>query len=280
MSAKKSKIICGPWALITLGEYMQSKIVSDYFIHEYFLIHKEYTKEELVCEFLKTITTIFNYQFNNVNLLFEAFTHKSFAHEVKIDLNNNEKLEFLGDSVLQLVISEEIYKRYEMLDEGSLSKLRSAIVNENTLAQIGNYYKLSHYLLVGKGEFKNKGHERPSLVSDAFEAIIGAIYLDSNYEKSKTILLNLIEKFELTNKKIIDQSIILDFDAKSRLQEIVMAKFKTTPKYISAATENDQFSITLMINEHNLGTLTHQSKKKAMQLLAKKVLENNEIAKL
>ena len=259
---------------------MQSKIVSDYFINEYFLIHKEYTKEELVSEFLNFITDIFDYQFKDKNLLFEAFTHKSFAHEVKLELNNNEKLEFLGDSVLQIVISEEIYKRYEMLDEGSLSKLRSAIVNENTLAEIGNYYQINRYLLVGKGELKNKGYERPSLISDAFEAIIGAIHLDSNFETAKSVLLKLIAKFEKTNKKIIDQSIILDFDAKSRLQEVVMAKFKTTPKYVSEPTENDQFNITLMINDHKLGTITHQSKKKAMQLLAKQILENNEIAKL
>lgn len=259
---------------------MQSKIVSDYFINEYFLIHKEYTKEELISEFLKTITTIFDYKFNNTNLLFEAFTHKSFAHEVKVDLSNNEKLEFLGDSVLQIIISEEIYKKYQMLDEGSLSKLRSAIVNENTLAEIGNYYKIGSFLLVGKGEIKNKGYERPSLVSDAFEALIGAIYLDSNFETTKNILLSLIKKFEISNKKIIDQSIILDFDAKSRLQEVVMAKFKTAPKYISESIENDQFSITLMVNEHKLGSITHSSKKKAMQLLAKKVLENNDIAKL
>lgn len=259
---------------------MQSKIVSDYFINEYFLIHKEYTKEDLVLEFLNFRTDFFDYKFTDKNLEFEAFTHKSFAHEVKVDLNNNEKLEFLGDSVLQIIISEEIYKRFEMLDEGSLSKLRSAIVNENTLAEIGKFYQIDKYLLVGKGELKNKGYERPSLVSDAFEAIIGAIYLDSNFETSREVLLKLIEKYEQINKKIIDQSIILDFDAKSRLQEVVMAKFKTTPKYISEVLDNDQFNITLMINEHKLGSITHQSKKKAMQLLAKKILENNEIAKL
>lgn len=259
---------------------MQSKIVSDYFNNEYFLIHKEYNKEELISEFLKFSKSIFDYQFHNTNLLFEAFTHKSFAHEVKVDLNNNEKLEFLGDSVLQIVISDELYKRYEMLDEGSLSKLRSAIVNENTLSEIGTFFKISDFLLVGKGELKNKGYLRPSLVSDAFEAIIGAIYLDSNFEKVKDVLLNLIKKYETKNKLIIDQSIILDFDAKSRLQEVVMAKFKTTPKYMSVATDDDHFNITLMINDHKVGTIKHQSKKKAMQILAKQTLENNEIAKL
>ena len=234
---------------MTLGEYMQSTIVSNHFINEYFLIHKEYTKEDLKKEFFQLCTSIFNYQFKNQDLLFEAFTHKSFAHEVKTEIKDNEKLEFLGDSVLQLVISEELYRRYEMLDEGSLSKIRSAIVNETTLAKIGNHYQLSKFLMVGKGEFKNKGFQRDSLISDCFEAIIGAIYLDSNYETARTILLQLIEGFEKNNTKVIDQSVILDFDAKSKLQEIVMAKFKTSPKYISETINNDQFKVSLLINE-------------------------------
>lgn len=262
---------------------MQSTIVSNHFINEYFLIHKEYTKEDLKKEFFHLCSSIFNYQFNNKDLLFEAFTHKSFAHEVKTQINDNEKLEFLGDSVLQLVISEELLHRYEMLDEGSLSKLRSAIVNETTLAKIGNFYHLSKFLMVGKGEFKNKGFERDSLISDCFEAIIGGIYLDSNYEVTKTVLLKLIENYERQNPKIIDQSVILDFDAKSKLQEIIMAKYKTSPKYVSETLNNDQFKVTLVINDKEIESIQHQSKKKAMQLLAKEVLhklQNNEIAKL
>lgn len=266
---------------MTLGECMQSVIVSDYFINEYFLIHKEYTYADLHDQFISRCSSIFNYTFKNNKLLFEAFTHKSFAHEVKVKINNNEKLEFLGDSVLQLVISDALIQKFEMLDEGSLSKLRSAIVNESTLAKIGHFYKLGNHILVGKGELKTKGFLRESLISDCFEAIIGAIYLDSNYENAKRVLLGLVDKYEKnTNDLIIDQSIILDFDAKSKLQEIVMAKFKQTPKYISEQVENDEFEVSIFIDEKKIGTTRNKSKKKAMQILAKNILKNNEIARL
>lgn len=256
---------------------MQSTIVSDYFINEYFLLHKEYNQQVLVEEFLGKIPTIFDYKFKDNNLLFQSLTHKSFAHEVKVELDNNEKLEFLGDSVLQIVVSEALYKKFSMLDEGSLSKLRSAIVNEQTLADIARFYHLDKYILVGKGELKNKGYEKDSILSDTFEAILGAIYLDSSFDKAKSVLINLIEKYESKVKPVFDQRIILDFDAKSRLQEVVMAKYKTTPKYISKEITPNKYEITLMINDKSYGQLIHNSKKKAMQILAKQTLEQNKI---
>lgn len=256
---------------------MQSMIVSEFFINEYFLFNKDYTQNDLVAQITEKIPSIFNYQFNDKNLLLNALTHKSFAHEVKVSLENNEKLEFLGDSVLQIFVSEFLYENFKDLDEGALSKLRSAIVNEKTLSEIANFYKINCYILLGKGELKNKGHEKDSILSDTFEALLGAIYLDAGYTKTKEIFMTLIKNYEQLAKPIFDQSIILDFDAKSRLQEVVMAKYKSNPKYVSHEISQNSFEVKIFINNVEVNSVIHSSKKKAMQILAKQVLENNQI---
>ena len=224
------------------------------------------------------ISDIFDYSFKNAHYLFQAFTHKSFAHEVKIAVENNEKLEFLGDSVLQMVVSEQLYLLFPQGTEGELSKLRSSIVNEVTLASLGRHFHLSHFILLGKGEFKGQGYNKDSIIADTLEAILGAIYLDSNFETTKTVLLNLFATYEKDNKtKIFDYSMMKSFDAKSKLQELVMEKYKTTPKYVAQILNENEFEISLFINERCIDSIQHKSKKKAMQLLAKKVLENQNI---
>lgn len=259
---------------------MKPELLSDYFINEYLLLNKTDQFLSFSNEFFKHVSTVLNYKFTDKNLLLTAMTHKSFAHEVKFDLPNNEKLEFLGDSVLQIIISEKLFTDFPDLNEGDLSKLRSAIVNENTLAKLGHFFNLNSILLIGKGELKTKGYNRASLLSNAFEATLGAIYLDSNIDTVKTILINSIEKYEKTAKdKIISIDMINDFDSKSKLQEVVMKLYKVTPCYESEEltkknSKEKYFKVNLKIQDRLIATIENDSKKKAMQLLAQKTLKN------
>lgn len=253
---------------------MQSEIVSLHFNNEFFVLHPNYTKEQIIGEFLDKCPRLFNYDFKNTELLFNAFIHKSFAHEVKIELTPNEKLEFLGDSVLQLIISEVLYERFSDLNEGELSKLRSTIVNEQILAKIGRFYQINKLILLGKGEVKSQGFDKDSIIADTLEAIIGAIYLDGQYSLTKNIVLSLFEDFEnKTKTKIFANENLLHFDAKSRLQEMVMAKYKSMPIYESKDLSNQKYEVKLIIEGKTVETLVHNSKKKAMQILAKNILD-------
>jgi ribonuclease-3 len=259
---------------------MKQELLSDYFNNEYLLLNKSEDLNSFSNEFFKYVSTVLNYKFKNSNLLVLAMTHKSFAHEVKFEMENNEKLEFLGDSVLQIIISEKIFTDFPNLNEGQLSKLRSAIVNENTLAKLAHHFNLNATLLIGKGELKNKGYNRASLLSNAFEAVLGAIYLDSNITIVKDILINSIEKYEeATGDKIISIDKINDYDSKSKLQEIVMKLYKVTPTYESEEltkknSKEKYFKVNLKIKNTIVATTENDSKKKAMQLLAQKTLKN------
>lgn len=230
--------------------------------NEYFSIHKQFL----------------GYSFKNTELIFKAFTHKSFVHEVSSELDNNERLEFLGDSVLQMVVSEKLYSKFPTLSEGELSKIRSAIVNEESLGKIAKFYEISQFLLVGKGELKTKGLERASLISNCFEAFLGAVLLDSNYDVAKKLLLKLFEQFEKeTGLELFDPKILLNHDAKSKLQEIVMNLYKETPTYESTELQKKNskekyFQVKLKVKNQILGVEENLSKKKAMQILAQKTL--------
>lgn len=211
--------------------------------------------------------------------IFRALLHKSFVNESKYIVTNNEKLEFLGDSVLQLYMTEKLYKELPDMNEGELSKLRASIVNEQVLYQVGKELGLDKYVVLGKGELKEKGHLKPSIISDCFEALLGALYLRDGYEKCAKVIEQIFEKYQKQNKiNLFSKDALLDFDAKSTLQEIVMKKFKQTPEYRSVATQrdgNDVFEISLFIGEQKVLSNTFESKKKGMQLIAKEVLKNN-----
>ena len=211
----------------------------------------------------------------NPEILFTAFTHKSFSHENKRATINNERLEFLGDSVLQLYITSRLLELYPNEDEGRLSKLRSSIVNENSLADLSKNIMISEFLLVGKGERKEEGYFKKSLLADTFEAFIGANYQSLGIEKAFDFLSSLLE--DEKNKKLFDISILTSFDYKSSLQELVMKKFKITPDYKVEEKEKDKqkiFKITLWIGNNELTSIEASSKKKGMQELAKRTIEN------
>lgn len=164
--------------------------------------------------------------FKNKDLLVEALTHRSYLNENKKIKNSNERLEFLGDSVLSLIISTEIFIRKQDLPEGELTSLRSALVRTKTLADLAKNLKLGDYLLMSKGEEKSGGRENTSLLADTFEAILGAVYLDCGLGKVRVILGKMLfdQIDEFSNPKAI-------FDYKSKYQEVVQDKNKISPVY-------------------------------------------------
>ena len=154
-----------------------------------------------------------SYQFKDINLLKQALTHRS------VSKKNNERLEFLGDSVLGCVISLEIYQRFPLIDEGQLSRLRSSLVRGQTLAKLAKTLNISESLLLGQGELKSGGFRRESIQADAFEAILGAIFLDSDYTTVSEIILKLYN--DLLNDSGPEDSLK---DFKTQLQELLRKK--------------------------------------------------------
>lgn len=181
-------------------------------------------------------TALIGYQFNNVALLTQALTHRSFA------ANNNERLEFLGDSVLNFIIAHQLYNRFSKLPEGDLSRLRAALVKESTLSEIAFSLNVGETLKLGEGELKSAGYKRPSILADALEAIIGAVYLDGGFAAAEALVLKLYE-LKLAN---IDPKII-DKDAKSQLQEYLQGKKIELPEYGVVSIEGEAHAQTFKI---------------------------------
>jgi ribonuclease-3 len=167
---------------------------------------------------LELLQSIINYKFHDISLLKNALTHSSYANEVKKrNLPDNERLEFLGDAVLELSSSDYIYKTYN-LAEGDMTRMRASIVCEPTLALCARQFRLPEFIMLGKGEDMTGGRKRDSIVSDACEALIGAIYLDGGFANAKEFVNNFILN-DLENKQLF-------FDSKTILQEIVQARGK------------------------------------------------------
>lgn len=208
------------------------------------------------------------YSFKNQNLLQRALTHKSFNKD------NNERLEFLGDAVLDLVVANTLYVDFLHYSEGDLSKLRAALVNEKSLAKIAQYLNLGKYLNLSNSEVNNGGRQKPSLLSNAFEAILGAIYLESGYEKAQNIAEKIINKIYPN----IDIDIIKDY--KTKLQEITQAKLAKTPEYkvlsSNGPDHKKEFTIGLFLNDELIAQAVGKSKKEAEQIAAKITLKKFE----
>lgn len=166
---------------------------------------------------MQELEKIIGYKFNDKKILERALTHSSYTKKSDTP-DNNERLEFLGDAVLELIISEFLFKNYKKMDEGNLSRFRSKIVCETSLALIAKKINLGKFLKLSHGEEINGGREKNSILSDATEALFAAIFLDSNFATAKNFILNLITN----TKEIMDTNNIVD--AKSRLQEIFQEK--------------------------------------------------------
>lgn len=202
------------------------------------------------------------YCFKNKKLLKHAMMHSSYANEHRLDRSeNNERLEFLGDAVLELSSSEFLYHNYPQKPEGELTRLRASLVCEPTLAFCTREIELGSYLLLGKGEELTGGRERPSVVSDAMEALIGAIYLDGGFASAKEFVFRFILN-DMENKKLF-------FDSKTILQEIVQGQYEATLSYELLREEgpdhNKNYEVQVVLGKTAIGKGKGRTKKAAEQ---------------
>ena len=210
------------------------------------------------------------YKFNNINLLKNALTHSSYANEVRNGFSSNERLEFLGDSVLSIVVSDYIYKHYPNMPEGELTKLRASLVCEKSLCAFSRELELGSYLMLGKGEDKGGGRERDSILADAFEAVLAAIYLDGGMEPARRHVMN----FVLRELKHTDDEVFKDY--KTALQEIIQRNPEESVTYIlideSGPDHDKSFTVEVRLNSNVIGKGTGKNKKRAEQIAAKEAL--------
>ena len=221
-------------------------------------------------EFQKT----FGHSFNNIQFLIRAITHRSFVFENQhLPMQDNETLEFLGDAVLDLAVGSLLFTKYPEMAEGELTKLRAALVQESHLAIIAQDINLGNILLLGKGEENSGGRHKPSILSCAYEAIIGAVFIDSSYDHSQEIIYNQFAYRIEDVQNAIDKS-----DAKSKLQEITQQEFNQAPTYVLDKSEGPDHDKTFTISVHFRGsilaTATAKSKKAAEQKAAEMAIAN------
>ena len=212
------------------------------------------------------------YHFNNKDLLKEALTHSSYANEHKAQkIKYNERLEFLGDAVLSIVVSDYIFKNCPELPEGELTKLRASLVCEKSLFKFAKMINLGSFLVLSKGERNNGGSNRPSILSDAFEALIAAIYIDGGIECAAKHILNFVIP-EIKNTK---QKKIKDY--KTTLQEIIQKNPGEQLEYVlvneSGPDHNKHFVVEVHLNSNVIGKGGGRSKKEAEQQAAREALE-------
>lgn len=221
----------------------------------------------------KELEKKFDYKFKDIALLKKALSHRSYANEKKLPATeHNERLEFLGDAVLELAVSEILMERFPQFTEGDLSKLRAAIVNEKQLAELAKKYEVGRFIKLGLGEERSHGRRKPSLLSDAYEAILGAIYQDSNFRRAKR---SIRKHYEELLKDRDPEEFYRDY--KTELQEKAQYFFKTVPTYkLSAQHGPDHakiFEVELTIKGEVFGSGRGRSKKAAEQMAAHESLK-------
>jgi len=211
--------------------------------------------------------------FIDKDLIKKAFTHRSYLNENRsLKLEHNERLEFLGDAVLELVVTDFLYKKFPQKNEGELTALRSALVKAETLATAAEVVGMNSYLLLSKGESKDTGRARQYILANTFESVVGAIYLDQGYDVAgKFIADQLFSQIDeiIENKKFID--------AKSRFQEMAQEKTGFTPSYKLVKEvgpdHNKIFTVSVTVGEEEITEGEGKSKQEAEQMAAEKALE-------
>lgn len=223
-------------------------------------------ENETIKEFQEKI----GYKFKNEKLIIEALSHSSYANECKKQRKNNERLEFLGDSVLSVIVSDYIFEHFKHLPEGELTKLRASLVCEQALFDFSKKINLGKYIFLGKGEEITGGRERPSIVSDAFEAVIAAIYLDGGMKVASKYVLSFIPE------DVKPHSVVSFVDYKTALQEIIQKNPEEKVEYVltdeSGPDHDKKFTVNVMLNSNVIGTGIGKSKKSAEQNAAKEAL--------
>lgn len=211
------------------------------------------------------------YTFKNKELLHEALSHSSYANEQKHGRHSNERLEFLGDSVLSIIVSEHLFSHFKHLPEGELTKIRASLVCEKALYEFSKKIDLGNFIFLGKGEENSGGRNRPSIIADAFEAVIAAVYLDGGIENAKKYVLGFIPKdLDKNSSKKLN-------DYKTVLQEVIQRNPEEKVEYVltgeSGPDHNKLFEVQVMLNSNVIGTGQGRSKKLAEQMAAKEALE-------
>lgn len=219
---------------------------------------------------MKNLEEKLGYKFKNINLLENALTHSSYANEVRDGTSSNERLEFLGDSVLSIIVSEFIYKKFANQPEGELTKLRASLVCEKSLCGFSRELELGKYLRLGKGEEKGGGRNRDSILADAFEAVLAAMYLDGGFQVAKNHVLRFVkEEIEHTDDEVFK-------DYKTLLQEIIQRNPEESVAYFltgeSGPDHNKLFTVEVRLNSNVIGKGEGRSKKQAEQMAAKQAL--------
>lgn len=216
------------------------------------------------------------YTFGDRGILLQSMTHTSYGHEFlqekSVALRDNERLEFLGDAILDVVVSDILLEAFPNANEGQLSKMRAAVVNEKTLAQVAKSISLQDCIRLGKGEIQTGGHEKLSILSSALEALIAAIYLDGGFNAVYPVVRHLFAPFFLD-----ERDLIAFYDHKTQLQEMVQARWKVTPTYHLVTTRGPDhaktFEIEVRMNGKPLAVASGSSKKEAEQNAARAAIQ-------
>jgi len=211
------------------------------------------------------------HQYKDASLLENAVTHSSYANESKRTIQSNERLEFLGDAVLSIVVSDYLYEHYANMPEGELTKLRAKLVCEKSLAHFATLLGLDEHLLLGKGEENTGGRSRPSIKADAFEALIASLYLDDGLDLARAFIM----RFILPELEHVGDLAFRDY--KTQLQEIVQQNKEELLSYVlvkeSGPDHDKRFQVEVHLNSNIIGVGVGRSKKEAEQLAAKEALE-------
>lgn len=229
---------------------------------------------------LEALQAALRYTFSDRGILLQALTHTSYGHEHfpkrPLALRDNERLEFLGDAILDAIVSDILLECYPESHEGKLSKIRAAVVNEKTLTDVAVKLGLANAVRLGKGELQSGGNEKPSILSSTFEAIVAAIYLDGGFNAVYPVVRFLFQPFFKT-----DQDILHTADPKTRLQEKVQATKKITPTYHLIDAEGPDhaktFTVEVRVGDDSVARAQGSSKKDAEQNAARAALETENV---
>jgi len=222
---------------------------------------------------LNSLQDLIRYKFSDENLLNKALTHKSYANEKNEKLKHNERMEFLGDSVLDILVSKHLFEKFNEFSEGKLSKIRAAVVNESCLAKLAEKIYLGDYLLLGKGENNSGGRKKASILADAFEALAGAVFLDGGLDPASNIFLPLLKgEIEITCESWSFR------DFKSDLQEYTQEKMVCIPNYKVireiGPDHAKEFEVIVTVKNEVCGKGLGRTKKEAEQAAAKIAMQN------
>ncbi|MDD2956045.1 MAG: ribonuclease III [Oscillospiraceae bacterium] len=218
----------------------------------------------------KELEQVIGYRFQQEKYLRNALTHSSYANEVKKNLQSNERQEFLGDAVLSIIVSDYLFRHYSHLPEGELTKLRASLVCEKALCQFARQISLGSYLMLGRGEENTGGRERSSILADAFEALIAAIYLDGGMEPAGEFVMGFVKDVIEDHGKVTFQ------DYKTMLQEIIQQNPEEHVSYAlveeTGPDHDKRFVVEVRLNSNVIGRGEGRSKKNAEQMAAKEAL--------